>query len=500
MSFRTEWRIPLLIWPVLLAPALFDVAAARAGDFQRSPLDAGQSAVMDVTRPLAPWQITQSLAPFTIEAGTTVACTTSISCNCCSGGDGTGCDCEPCETKICTGDSFCCEVAWDSVCNAEALSDCVCCHGPCGGDPGPGCNCCRGGDLVGCDDPACQAAVCDIDPFCCALAWDSICNDEAASLCTCCVDPVEGGGGQSPAVSVTTDNGWWRLFDLDADHGLTGTFTVEDIDWATESVVGDQDLTINLYCLDDGLPFLMPFLTLTGTATVSLTDETLEFHNTEVSGHCDASTQRLAVELCSEDCQTSSCIENFIGMNSLGQTAPTYIVAEDCGVVDPLDLAAVGFPHSHLILVVNGEAGSGGGDDGGGGDGGDGGGDGGAGDACGCCNQAGSGIAGCPSCPPCEEVVCSYDPFCCDTLWDDVCDAEAWSLCTCCPGQDPGYCEEPGDDGGGGDDGGDDDGGVGDDGGDVPASSSVGLLLLIGLLLGTSALFSRRQTSGASDK
>jgi hypothetical protein len=79
------------------------------------------------------------------------------------------------------------------------------------------------------------------------------------------------------------------------------------------------------------------------------------------------------------------------------------------------------------------------GDDGGTDDGGDGG-DGGGPVPCDCCNQAGMGNTGCPSCQPCEDVVCAYDSFCCDTVWDGVCDGEALSLCTCCPGQNPGYC------------------------------------------------------------
>jgi hypothetical protein len=37
-------------------------------------------------------------------------------------------------------------------------------------------------------------------------------------------------------------------------------------------------------------------------------------------------------------------------------------------------------------------------------------------------------------------VVCAFDSFCCIVTWDGVCDGEATSLCTCCAGQDPGYC------------------------------------------------------------
>jgi hypothetical protein len=35
----------------------------------------------------------------------------------------------------------------------------------------------------GCNDQACCEAVCAIDPFCCDVAWDGICADEAAAIC-----------------------------------------------------------------------------------------------------------------------------------------------------------------------------------------------------------------------------------------------------------------------------------------------------------------------------
>ncbi len=67
----------------------------------------------------------------------------------------------------------------------------------------PGCNCCDGGNPTqpGCDDATCQACVCGIDPFCCNVAWDDTCDNQAsqncAASCTCC-DPTEGGGDGTP--------------------------------------------------------------------------------------------------------------------------------------------------------------------------------------------------------------------------------------------------------------------------------------------------------------
>ena len=60
----------------------------------------------------------------------------------------------------------------------------------------PMCNCCSGGNGAGCNCQPCEDIVCDLDPFCCNIAWDSICNGEGEELCTCCTDGCDNGGGE----------------------------------------------------------------------------------------------------------------------------------------------------------------------------------------------------------------------------------------------------------------------------------------------------------------
>ena len=48
------------------------------------------------------------------------------------------------------------------------------------------CNCCTAHQGLGCDDLGCESFVCGFDSFCCNVAWDSICVDEAIGNCTCC--------------------------------------------------------------------------------------------------------------------------------------------------------------------------------------------------------------------------------------------------------------------------------------------------------------------------
>jgi hypothetical protein len=106
--------------------------------------------------------------------------------DCACGGDGagscfeihgsTGCSIESCCQTVCVEDTFCCEVTWDHICVNEALAMCAC-GVPQGGD------CFEAHDAPGCNDADCCEAVCEIDPFCCDIQWDSICANEAGSLC-----------------------------------------------------------------------------------------------------------------------------------------------------------------------------------------------------------------------------------------------------------------------------------------------------------------------------
>jgi len=173
---------------------------------------------------------------------------------------------------------------------------------------------------------------------------------------------------------TTTENSYFRLFDLDVDHALSGMFCAESLDYGVETAVDlgvPQVTAVTTACLDDGLPYLDLFLTEVGSETHPQPDADLEFFNVTASGCCDAGGQSMSVELeAPTDCTVAGCGQIFYGSNNLGQSAPTYIASASCGIVDPTDMAAIGFPDVHVIFVVHGDGtdGNGGGD--GGGDGG----------------------------------------------------------------------------------------------------------------------------------
>ncbi len=50
--------------------------------------------------------------------------------------------------------------------------------------PGQG-DCCAANGTPGCDDDVCCAAVCLVDPICCAAEWDVLCAFGAEAICGC---------------------------------------------------------------------------------------------------------------------------------------------------------------------------------------------------------------------------------------------------------------------------------------------------------------------------
>src|SRR5262245_29320919 len=89
-----------------------------------------------------------------------------------------GCSDVDCCNAVCAVDSFCCAVAWDSICVGEAATICRL-SVPC---PPSDHDCFTTGG-PGCTDTECCFAVCAFDPFCCQTAWDGICAQEAADNC-----------------------------------------------------------------------------------------------------------------------------------------------------------------------------------------------------------------------------------------------------------------------------------------------------------------------------
>ncbi len=89
-----------------------------------------------------------------------------------------GCNDTQCCADVCAQDSICCDplqAGWDSICVDEAKSLCGFFCGPGNGD------CFADNGTPGCDDAACCSSVCAGDSFCCNIndSWDPLCGDQA---------------------------------------------------------------------------------------------------------------------------------------------------------------------------------------------------------------------------------------------------------------------------------------------------------------------------------
>jgi len=98
---------------------------------------------------------------------------------------GLGCVMTECCRIVCDANPLCCEIGWDTGCVDLAATLCVgiAC-------PSPG-SCTEAHGNAGCVDEECCNFVCRIDPWCCSRVWDEACAIEAARLCptpTCTID------------------------------------------------------------------------------------------------------------------------------------------------------------------------------------------------------------------------------------------------------------------------------------------------------------------------
>ena len=86
--------------------------------------------------------------------------------------------CDACVTSICAVDAYCCSTSWDRLCVNEVGS-------VCGKSCGSTCShaiCTTGSNLTNGCDP-CVTKICATDSYCCSTAWDSICVGEVGSIC-----------------------------------------------------------------------------------------------------------------------------------------------------------------------------------------------------------------------------------------------------------------------------------------------------------------------------
>jgi hypothetical protein len=150
---------------------------------------------------------------------------------------------------------------------------------------------------------------------------------------------------------ITAAAGYLRHFTLD-DFGIVGDLDVTSVSFGVESLSGaSQTLTVNLYTMadPDGLLGYDNFR-LIGTAATIVGRQVMTMVEVPVTGTAPAGST-LVVEVAAPDMARAGF---FIGAHPSGQTAPSYLRAEACGIPEPASTAALGVPGMQILMTVTG--------------------------------------------------------------------------------------------------------------------------------------------------
>lgn len=150
-----------------------------------------------------------------------------------------------------------------------------------------------------------------------------------------------------------TENHYWRSFQLPS-LGIGGDFLIDSVDIGIEialSPAGVQPLFLNVYT-NSGGPFPAGTRSLIGSNAFAVPDQMQTIVRLPVAAVAPAGSE-LVVEIVTPDGRPQGN-RFFIGTNPLGQTAPSFISAADCGAPNPVDFAILGFPGVQYVMYVNG--------------------------------------------------------------------------------------------------------------------------------------------------
>lgn len=173
------------------------------------------------------------------------------------------------------------------------------------------------------------------------------------------------GCSSTAAPQTTGDNLWSRSFTL-ADFGVPpgAELAVQTVEFGIENLqlptLLETEVRVNLYAIPAGSPPLgdVSGREPIGSASITLGDRVLEFFTVDVAASIGGD-RALMVEIEAENFidlgggGTGDVL--FAGSNDGGQTAPSYIASPDaCSISDPINLADIGFPSSHMLIIAEG--------------------------------------------------------------------------------------------------------------------------------------------------
>jgi len=159
------------------------------------------------------------------------------------------------------------------------------------------------------------------------------------------------------AAGLHTDNSYWRAMNL-APLGLTGALTISNVSFAIEQANAagtgtTQPVTVRLYT-QTGAAFPGGTRTQIATQTFAVPDQAATIFTGALGTPVTvAPTDIIVMEVFTPSGQAAGH-SFFIGSNTAAQTGPSYISAASCGIANPTDLAAIGFPNMHVVMSFSG--------------------------------------------------------------------------------------------------------------------------------------------------
>jgi hypothetical protein len=150
------------------------------------------------------------------------------------------------------------------------------------------------------------------------------------------------------------ENSYYRVFRLE-DIGIDGRVEVDQVSLGIESasdVSGSQLATVRIHQLA-GNDFVLDRLTQVGSADVIVANMEAGVLDVPIAATVEAGA-KMVVEVYVADSVEGSTTKLFVGANAAGQSGPSYLRAPACDIVDPVDLADIGYPDVHIVLSASG--------------------------------------------------------------------------------------------------------------------------------------------------
>jgi len=250
------------------------------------------------------------------------------------------------------------------------------CPQPSCGDPSAG-PCFVASTTTGCDNADCCAAVCALDPFCCDTRWDEICAEDALSNPACTSDACGPDAGPCDVANGTP--GCEDANCCNTVCGIDAFCCDSEWDQACANLASSLVIcgaTPSACCLPSGTCFETDATTCNASGGIFMDGTTCADVTCVPFGACCDPVDGSCSVVSNLECDDLGGVYQGNGTDCLTVACPNPTCPGEGSCLDP----------------------------------------------------AGNGTAGCAN-EECCNLICTMDPFCCSTEWDDICAEAAGQNC-----------------------------------------------------------------------